>query len=115
MYLGREEMSSSNDSTERIIELENALEGLLRQCQKTSDSMGHKNTRRIFASDDFMMVWEAAGEALGVDLELKKRMEVVGKLRDTLTRLGIKYVIDIPGSKLVINIADNLEFEKSIL
>jgi len=52
---------------------------------------------------------------LGVDLELKKRMEVVGKLRDTLTRLGIKYVIDIPSSKLVINIEDNLEFEKSIL
>lgn len=59
-------MSASDDTyMERIIELEDALEKLINQCQQTSESMGKSNPRRLFASDDFMMVWEEAKEALG--------------------------------------------------
>jgi len=108
-------MSERNDSIERIIELENALENLLRQCRQTSDSMGHKGTRRIFASDYFMMVWEEAREVLGINLELKESIAVADKLQNDLTRLGIKSVIDMASGELVINIADNLDFGKSIL
>jgi len=104
-------MSSLNDSRERIIELENALESLLRQCRRTSDSLGHKNTCRLFASDDFMMVWEEAKEVLGVNFELKEKIAVADKLQSDLTRLGIKSVIDMTNGELVINIADNLDFK----
>ena len=48
----------------RILELEKAPEGLLKQSKETSESMGHNKPNRIFGSDDFTMAWESANEIL---------------------------------------------------
>lgn len=57
-------MSANSDYLDRIIELEIALGKLIKQSQQTSESMGKSNPRRLFASDDFMMVWEESKDIL---------------------------------------------------
>lgn len=67
--------------------------------------------------DDYMFtgrVWhhETCKVAKGKATKFQEKIKVAEKLQDDLLKLGIKSIVDTTRGELVINIADNLDYQE---